>query len=365
MRKFVILALLALVMSLAFPVMAQDAVFCGELEAEDCALLTLVAENGKDLSSGAVDFEVEIDVVNIPNMPSDLNIVLNGNAAYATDPAAVEAFAASAEEGGEAALNALIAFVGGFGSELNLSLSLPEDFAAENSIPFSNLDVELSFVDGIAYINFDTLDAAFGGMFAQQGLTGWYGVNVVELLSTFVAQDPTLIEAFTSGFDGATGGFDPSQLGAVEALAEYINIQRVEDTDGYATFVTSIDFAGVVTNPEFQGLVKEQMETAGQAVTDSEFQQAIAILSIIAQQTTIEVTQLIDEEAGHTVGTVAVVYVDLTSLLAASGQEAAGETYVSLIAGFEYSGWNSTTVTAPDGATVLPTEALLGSMGAN
>jgi len=74
--------MLLLSLTLVLPAAAQDStVFCGNLAAADCELLTANAEAQKSLNSAAVSITGEINVVGIPDT-DDINITLNGTGAY-------------------------------------------------------------------------------------------------------------------------------------------------------------------------------------------------------------------------------------------------------------------------------------------
>lgn len=353
MRKLLVLFLLLLGMTLVGPVMAQDDVFCGDLAAEDCDLLKLSAQAMADLSSVAADLNVQIDLEGIPGTPN-LNINLSGTAAYDVDDAAMEASMAASMD-----LESIKTILGGFAGEIALTLTLPDDLAMQAGLPSGTIDLELKLVDGVGYINFDTLDALTGGMLAAQGMTGWGGINFVELLDMAVAANPDALGALDMG----TSAMTMMDMDALMGLTNYITIARAADVDGAATFVTTVDFAGMVNDTAFQDLVKEQMEATGQAASDADFAQAIAILQVVASQMNITVTQFVDPATGYNLGGEIAVNVDLTALMAASGQEASGESIISVTASLDYSGFNETTVSAPENASIAPAEMLMGLLG--
>jgi hypothetical protein len=361
MRKFVMLMLLTLVLSIFAPVMAQeDAVFCGTLSADDCAILEQSATAMADLSSAAAELNVQIDVENIPDTPN-ININLSGTAAYNVDMAAMEGMASEGLEG-EAALEAITTALSGFDGELDLTLTLPEDIAAAGGLPASEINLQLALVDGVGYINFDPLDSLAGGALSAQGFTGWGGINFIDVINQVVAQNPEALDQLNMGA-GATAAMDPAALAAVEGLAQYISIERQADVDGAAVFVTNIDFGGAVSDPAFQDLIQQAVAASGQTMDDAEFQQALGVLQLVGNDVTLSSTQYIDPSTGYVLRGELNFSLDLTTLLAASGQTVDGESIVSLVATIDYSGQNATEVTAPEGATIAPSEMVLQMLG--
>lgn len=354
MRKLVLLFLLAMAMTLVAPVMAQDTVFCGDLAAADCDLLKASTEAMAGLSSVTADLNVQLDVENIPNTPT-INVNLAGTAAYSIDEAAKTAAMGAAMD-----LDTLKALLGGFNGDLALTLTLPADLATQAGLPSSTIDLQLKLVGGVGYINFDPLDQLAGGALAAQGMTGWGGIDFIDLLDKVVAANPDALSAVQGAMGNSTAMMDPSMLTGLE---QYATVTRGADEDGAAVFSTSIDFAGLVGDPAFQEMVKTAASSSGQAMSDADFQQAIGVLSIIGNQMTITSTQYIDTATNLVKSVEVNVRVDLTQLMAASGTTATGDSVVSLLATVNFSGHNDTTVTAPENASIAPSEMLLGLLG--
>ena len=158
-------------------------------------------------------------------------------------------------------------------------------------------------------------------------------------------------------------GASTANTDAMAALEQYVSIARGDDMDGAAVFTTTVDFASLVNDPAFQELVKTAASSSGQSMSDADFQQAIGLLNIIGNQMTITSTQYIDPATSLVKSVEVNVHVDLTQLMAASGQTATGDSIVSLVATINFSGHNETSVSAPENASIAPTEMLLGLLG--
>jgi hypothetical protein len=161
MRKLVLLTLLAFVLALfAAPAMAQDEVFCGSLAAEDCDLLLQSSEAMAGVHSAAIEFDVQLDIENIPNAPT-INVNLAGSGSFDVDMSVMEGMMEmGADTSAEDAVAAVLDVLKAFDADLSLTLTLPEDLAGMMGAPFSTLDLNLAFVDGVGYVDFDSLDAA-------------------------------------------------------------------------------------------------------------------------------------------------------------------------------------------------------------
>ncbi|HEX2622050.1 MAG TPA: hypothetical protein VHL11_17960, partial [Phototrophicaceae bacterium] len=288
MRKLVILFLLAMAMTMVAPVMAQDSTtFCGDLEAADCDLLTASSTAMAGLSSVTADINVQLDVENIPNAPT-ININLAGTAAYSISDDAKAAAAGTTMD-----LDTIKTLLGGFGGDLALVLTVPQELATQAGLPGSTIDLQLKLVDGVGYINFEPLDALAGGALAAQGLKGWGGIDFVDLLTKAAAANPDALSSL-----GNLGAGSAANTDAMSAMTQYVTIERGEDEDGLATFTTTVDFASLVNDPAFQDLIKTSAASSGQTMSDADFQQALGILNVIGNEMEITSTQYIDPETG-------------------------------------------------------------------
>jgi hypothetical protein len=363
--------MLLLSLTLVLPAAAQDStVFCGNLAAADCELLTANAEASKGLDSAAVAITGEINVLGVPDT-DDINITLSGTGAYSVDRAAIDALAASMTPGETpdtaAMVNALLSAIKGVDAELTLNVNLPEAVASQANLPVSTITLDAKLVDGIGYINFDELDKVVGGMLAQQNLTGWGGVNFAEVGEQFVAQNAAMLEQMGAqmGAAGSTAAMmDPAQY---EFVTQYLQVSRTDAGGGDAEFTFGLDFAGLMADPQFMEIMKTQMQAQGTTMTDAQLQQMMPMMSMFTQGLTFNVVTRINPDSKQTTHTGLVFKYDLTSVMAMSGQTPEGQSEISLNLNFDYTGHNATSVAAPAGAQVAPTEMvlqmLMGGMG--
>jgi hypothetical protein len=359
--------MLLLTLVLALPAAAQDStVFCGDLAAADCELLTANAEAQKSLNSAAVAISGELNIVGVPDTP-DMTITLGGNGAFSADRAALDAFTASMTPGSApdmtAMATALVELLGALDAELTLNVTLPEALATQSGLPVSTITLDAKLVDGIGYLNFDELDKVAGGMLAQQGMAGWQGINFVEVGAAFVEQNAAMLEQMGS-MAGTTAMANPSDY---EFVAQYFDIARTDSGSGDAEFTMSLDFAGMMADPAFMEILRAQMAAQGTEMTDEQLQQMMPMMTMFTQGMSLNVVQRINPDSKQTTHTGIEFVFDLSSIMMMSGQQTTGESSVSANIDLDYSGHNATSVSAPAGATVVPSETIIqmlsGGMG--
>lgn len=350
MRKFIFGVLLMALLVMAGGIMAQDsATYCGDLSADDCAILEASAAAQAGLSSATADFTLDLGLSGIPDMPGDIALNLTGNANYAADPAALAALEGAAGDMTDpaAAMGLAGQALAALNAELNLTLNIPEELAAQG-IPFSQLDLNLRLVDGVGYINFDTLAPLLAGTPQGEVLKGWGGLNLVEALEQM---GPMLLGQM--GEMPATGG----DMGAVDMSAmEGVTITRDADADGAAVFVTTLDVAAVLKNPMVAEQIRSQMQSQNPEMTEEEFTAVLDVLTANPDSIKFSSTQWIDLETSFVRGASLDLTIDVAAIGAAAG-EADASGLVTIAAQINYANQNSAPeVTAPEGAGVITME---------
>jgi hypothetical protein len=361
-NRLVFVVTLLLTLLLALPAAAQDpTVFCGNLAAADCELLTANAEASKNLSSAALTISGELGVVGIPNTP-DMNFSLDGSGGYSFDRAAMDALMTSmmGAQGGtpdyKALVQALLDALKGLDAELKLTIVVPEAIAEEMDLPASTIVLDAKFVDGIAYLNFDELDKLTGGMLAQQGMKGWLGINFSEIADKALEENAAMFDQLGTMAGASTMMGNPADY---EMFAKYLQVARTDSGGGDAEFTMNLDFAGMFSDPAFMDLLKKQMAAQGNTMTDAQLQQMGPMMAMFSQGLTFEVITRINPDSKQTTHLGLNMKFDMATIMAMSGQAGSGESSVSLVLNIDYSGHNATSVTAPAGAQVAPSEMFL------
>lgn len=360
-NRILFLAMLLLALVLALPAAAQDStVFCGNLAAADCEILTANAEAQKNLNSATIALSGEFNLVGFPDTP-DINVTLAGSAAYSIDPAVLAALNASMTPGTmpemSAAIDALLELLKGLDAELTLNVVLPDAIATQANLPVSTITLDAKLVEGIGYLNFDELDKVTGGMLAQQGMKGWLGINFAEVGATFVSQNAAMIEQMGSAMTGSTAAM--GSAADYEFVMQYLTIARTDAGSGDAEFTMGLDIAGLMADPAFQEIWKQQMAAQGNPMTDEQLQQMMPMMTMMTQGLTLNVIQRINNDTKQTSAVVVDFKFDLASIMAMMGQPAEGASEISFSLNIDYSGHNATSVAAPEGAQVAPSEMIL------
>lgn len=363
MRKLSLMLFFVLVLCIGSVAFAQDAPFCGDLSADDCTLYTTATTTSP--SSASFSANLDITVENAPDTTGPVTISLAVGGAYSgLDAAAMTGMSMDTTDP-MAAITALPALLRSFDGELNLTLSVPAEVAT--GMP-SEISLELSLVDGIGYINFDTLAPLLGS--SAGGLTGWGGVDLagaVEQLGPMLAGqlDPAALGA-------TTGGLDPNLItNLLQAVNDndYVTLSRIEDADGYAVFVSTVDFAALSADPAFMELITASMQSQGQQLTPEQMTQMQEMMPALLGGITFASSTVIDPATNTVVAGAFELTVNgetIDAVAAQAGEPTDSPTPNISVAGvIEYADINTATVVAPEGAQVVPLDQLMGlAMGA-
>jgi hypothetical protein len=361
----IIVVALMLVSNAAF---AQDAppVFCGDLSEADCAILTQSQAAMMSLTSAAFDFQADLTLTNVPDMPGPMAFALVGNGAYSVDSGLVAmATDMTAMQDPAAMMGAVVDILRGFDFDLSLTLTLPSELveAAGSEVPES-ITLQLRLANGLGYINFDTLAPLMGEDAASMGMAGWMGLDIASLIEALIEQNPELFAEMDMT------GFDPSmysQFSNLELVGQYVSIARTDDgSGGTATFESTVDFGQMLTSPEFQALMQQQMEMQGQTLSEEEMQQAMAMSAAMLSNSVFTASSTIDVATGYVTSTSVNGSFDFGAMLAEMPEEAAAEmelptiTFNMLLNSSQFNAVPE--ITEPEGATVFPYEQLLMMM---
>jgi hypothetical protein len=401
MKKFV---WLFLAMSLALipvgSVFAQDAppVFCGDLADEDCILLEDAAALDSEVTSGAYDFVVDVEVVGIPGMPvEEIAFSWVQESIYALDPnleedmmAYLEGLDADSMADIDVLSDVLTMAIDGADTEQAFEITIGADTASllssEMGMPIpTEIGLHYALVDGIIYVNISEL-AAYVPELAGLPIQGWVGTELAPLLDVALAQmaaDPNAMASmapFTAALAGGAAGssMTSEQLAFFEP---FVDVQRLRDDaiDGepIAVYSTVFDFIDFASSDEFVDYVAAQAAMAEQmgmeAISEDDLAEMEEMMPMVAPMLfgglDYEVQQAISLDSGYTIATAAAMNWDLASLLAmaeSDGESAMSDSEAVLYFGMETNKYGQNEVDevpAPQGAFVLPAEMLMSMIG--
>ncbi len=357
MRKITLLALL-LILCVSGAAVAQETppVFCGTLSQADCAILTQSQAAMKSLDSASFNLDINVTVSDIPQMTEPLSIGVTGSGAYSGIGAMTSAILDNPGD--------MSKMLTGLLTKLNfdgtVTINLSPDIVKMARIPAS-ITIQERLVDGIGYLNLDTLSALMG----RSQLHGWYGLDLAGLLDAAMKQMPDM-------FNGSMGNMSAMQdyqkaMMNPDFYNRFMTIERTDDGSGdTAMFAMTINMASLMTSPEFTALMNEQMQAQGTTMTDAERGQAMAMVSQMFKGMSITIHQeigLSDYFVHNASGSFSFDTTGMMksmSTMSKSTPSAQASPKISVDFSYSYSDFNAApAITAPEGATIIPYQSLL------
>ncbi len=375
MRKLGLIALL-MMLCISGAAFAQTPmqVFCGDLSAADCTILTNSQSASKTLDSASFDLTVNTTISNVPDMQEPVTIGITGNGSYSGLAALHTGDMSMMQTDPGAFLTSLLT---NFDGDLSLTVKLPPALVAEAGADMpSSLTLQVRLVDGFGYINFDTLKALMSDM-GGMNLSGWGGLDLASLLNAALQQMPDMFDNMSS-MSGMTNGMDMSsvmqQFSDPAFMGKFVTIKRTDaGTGDTATFETSVNLGALMAQPEFQDMMRQQMEAQGQTMQQQEMDQMMTMMTTMYQNIIITVTEEIglSDSFVHSIhGTVnfdtsammtAMSEMDSMDSSTATPGVAEPAPVVNIDFTLSYSDFNSVApITAPPNAAILPWQTLIG-----
>lgn len=335
--------LIMLIAASAVPAFAQDlpAPFCGDLSEEDCTILVESQDASLAVESFSNYLDVNILIAGIPGLPADeLAFNYNQDGVYSLDPELAMEITqmqmqdpAALMEDMDAMVELLLDLYANLALDTTVSFTMPEEIAALISeeagvtVP-TTVSAMGRMVDGMGYGNIDELA---GEIDELNGISGWYGIDVVSLMQMGFEQ--SMAQADQSGNMAAsmTGYGLTNFLNTEEGRAmieEYVEIERAADetVDGadVAVFNSTFDFGRFIGSPAFAELLVSQLDTINQLaeteLTEEELSQVLTMLPMFGPMLftglDFEITRRIDLESYQVVESELVFDWDLSSLIA-------------------------------------------------
>lgn len=361
MRKMLVLAVVIALLSISSIASAQTMpVICGGLGEADCAILQQSQQAMLTLTSADVALDMSFTMTGMPDMPNGVSMGLSGTGAFAGDLSAVQgspdAMAAMMSDP-QAYAQFLQTALGAFDGELNLLLSLPQDLTG--GMINGDLPINLRLVDGVGYIDFDSLATVLPAEATEGMPTGWGGLDLVEAVGALM-QQVTAMGGMMMPMDesAAASMYDPA------FLEQFITITRLPDetaADGaaVAVFETVIDYAGLMNSPEIQAMMQQQMEAAGAGASAPD----MSMMSAMFETMDLSVISRVGTSDFFVRSTDVSFSWDMSSMGAMMGEAASSSAapVMSFSMGFDLSAFNGgQVITAPEGANIATLGDLMG-----
>jgi hypothetical protein len=353
---------------------AQDAaVFCGDLAEADCTLLAESQAAMMALDSSNANFEMNFLMDSIPDADGPITFSLSGSAAYTGGDAARELSASmspdalSMEDMG-AMFGLLADALAAIDLDLRLQLVLPSELIAEIGEEFPNpLNLELKLVDGLGYLNLDTLQALMG----EAQMSGWMGLDVAGLLRMLGPQMAAMMESMGGMGDLSAMGMNPELLTMTQDpawMSQFGTIVRTDDgSSDMATFEITIDLAAMYANPAMAQMLRDQiaaqMEMSGQEMSDEEIEQVMGMVTTMFEDMDITVIETIGVTDKYVHSTQVMFAMDMAQMMAAMGESGPAPKILfdMTITQDQFNG--VAPITAPENAQVIPLESIGQMMG--
>jgi hypothetical protein len=368
MRR-IIWIVLALVVLMAGSALAQDVppVFCGELAAEDCALLERSRTAMYEVNAAAFDLSLELEADD-PGRGDTLQLTVMGSGAYSGfTPRPPSMTGMTVED--------LVSDLTSFRGELSLQIVLPQTEEGGRPDTLDSVALELRLVDGVGYINFDALQPFIN----DPSLTGWGGLDIAGLLETLAETYPEVFAQMSGGLSG----IDAETIARLtESAEQYMTVIRTDSgTGASATFETSVDLAGLYSDPAFTDMMRQQMQAQmdmdREVFGSDDLDEGLAMLEQMFQDATLTVTQTMSATSGL-IESIGVAF-DMSLSDAMSAMEAMAESNqansannemsaqddprvtFNLLINFRYDDLDE--ITAPEDVSILPFNIILQLLG--
>ena len=372
MRKFILIIAALALLSLSSVAFAQDTTsqtFCGNLSSADCQILTQSEATMKALDSSSFNFNVSVQLSNLPEVPAMGPITVDGSGAVSNmsalkiDPATMMA------DYGAFLQNVLANLNGNF----KLTITVPPELMqqADPSAP-NSLTLDVRMVDGVGYLNMDELQPLLN----DSSMKGWYGLDLANLVKALLDQNPNLFDMANMG--AMAGGTNPmdymQQFQDPAMLGQFLTITRTDDGSGNtATFQMSIDFAALMSSSQMQDLMKQEMQAQGTKLTDQEMQQALSMSQQMFKGMTFNITEVISTTDYYLQSVSGEMNFDMSGIMNSVSAMSAtpmptttGAPTINATFTVNYADFNSApATTAPENPTLLPYQMLLGMANAN
>jgi hypothetical protein len=376
--KLVSLLLVALLLLASFSTaLAQDGVYCGDLSADDCAILQSAQEAMMSVMSYKSDATYSATVQGLPGVDAvavDVNVA--GAFDWSEDALMVAGMLAGlTQDEVMAALGenpqALVDLVNGLSADVVLSYEISQALADElgaqigAALPAA-ASVPVVIADGNFY--WDASDFAAWGAYE-----GWVGMPLAEVVGQLAASgalDPAAMEQMASDPTTAMAMAVPAMLLAPDAFNEFVVLERGDDADGMAVFTTSLDIAGLLSSPMFSELVSQLVASGAiEGVSSADVEQLLPMLPMVAPMLglTIEGSQSIGLEDFMVYNTTSEIIWDLAGLgqmAAMSGADLGlgADAGLSFIVSVDDSDFGADQgIVAPADAAMLTAEQVLGA----
>lgn len=347
--------------------------FCGDLSTEDCDILTNATTASATLDSALYDFTFDLNISNVPDLDEPLNFNMTGSGSF-SGMAALQSYSMnmmsdmSMMSDPTQMMQMVADLLRGFNADANIMFNFPPALVEEmNGMPDS-LNIQARLVDGFAYLNMDTLAPVLG---SGSNLRGWYGIDIASLYSAMGDQMGSMMNQMGDMSSSTDMMHDMAQIYDPEFIGQFVTITRVDDGSGdVAVFQFDINMGAMMGSSEFQDLMRQQMAAqadmmGSSSMDEDDMNEALAMVSQMFKGMTFVMTEEISLTEGYVQRINGAMSFDTAGMMAAMGESSEEvPPVINVTFSLGYSSFNSAPpVTAPENATIIPYQTLLGMSG--
>ncbi len=340
--------------------------FCGDLSADDCAIITTSEETMKALDSRSFNLDLSLNISGVPKMSEPMTFKLNGSGSLAVDHKAVPDTSkidpTTLSKDPKAIFDLVAKALPAISGDWQFTLEIPDAVIkqAKNADVPKTVTLHMKLVDGVGYVDVSELAKTLPQL---KGAQGWMGVNLPDLVNQILKQP---------GFGAAmnmNGGMNMGMSAEMSSafsdpanLAQFVTIERLADgeVDSHkvAVFKTTLDYAAMFSMPEMQDMIQQQMQANGNKMTAKQTEAVMLMLRGLAQGMEFSVTQNIGLDDHYLYQSSINMKFDMSSMK----EQIGGPLVITMSATFSQSDFNSVpAITAPEGALVIPVESIIPS----
>jgi len=366
LRIGILLCVVLLVTSGLVQAQTDTKTYCGDLKAADCTLLTESEAATKALESHSFKLDMTLDVSGLPDMPSDkLSFKLTGSGATAVDQKSMPDMSkfdpSTLSKDPKAIFDLLAKVIPSVSADLEFSLTIPTELTKDmkNTKLPNPLKLHVKLVEGIAYVNVGD----FADVVPQlKGAKGWMGMSLPDLMTAVMKQPQFHMNMGGMSSSMAMSADMTKLFSDPKTFATFIKIERLADSEvgsrKVAVFKTTLDYPAMFAMPAVQEMILQQATAAGAKLTEKDKTMILDQIQLMAKGMEFSSTQSIDLENKYVLETSINMKLDFSSMKPMMGSAPV----ITLQGTVTQADFNSVpTITAPEGALVLPVDTVMPS----
>ena len=310
------------------------------------------------LDSASFDTQIDLNVSNAPDLSAPISIRITGSGAYGGLNKLRSDMTAAATDPGQL----LVALLTDLNADLTFTIDLSP--ATMEALGVQTRDGHITmqerFVDGFGYLNLDTLQ----GLMSDSRLHGWYGLDLANFLKGALQQMPELFNNSTSGMNTRQMQDYENTFNDPAFLNRFLKIERTDDgSTSTATFDIILNMGTLMGSPEFQTVMRQQMERQNSAMTQAEIDQAMAASLQMFKGMDVTISEEIDTDSGYLQAVSGSFLFDTSGMMATMGETSSKGTaapQIKLDFVYRYSDFNEApAISAPPNPVIIPYQSLL------